>query len=280
MIVLLCLMLCSATLDARLMLIDKIDKIVCGPTANTPITHTDVAWKKSLTGDSIPLAQQVQIEIVRQQVEDENIPVDESSATKYLESIKTANDLTQDQLIDLFAEVGLLLEEGKKQLVDQYAYDLFLHHKFRSQVLVTDAQVEKYHKNHPEVEPGFVEIKIASVSYEKDTKEATQEKIDASLAGDMDGADFDWSDVITIEDDQLSKDKQFIARMKVDSTKVVDNGAEFDLYKLVRKKKSRKKDLSERRTAIIDTLNRQQFEELLTKYNDSIKDKIRLIELL
>jgi len=280
MIIVLVLLLCSVAVEARIMLIDKIDKIVCGPTANTPITHTDSKWKKSLSGDAIPLPQQVQMEIVRQQVEEENIPVDESMATKYLESIKTMNDLTQKQLIDLFAEVGLLFEEGKKQLVDQYTYDMFLHHKFRSQVLVTDDQVEKYHKKHPEFEPGFVEIKIASVPYEDGTKKATREKVDAVVAGDAGSLKLEWSDVVKIESDQLSKDKQFINSMKVNGTKVIDNGAEFDLYRLVRKKKSRKKKLDERRTAIIDHLNREQFEKLLEKYNEDIKDKIRLIELL
>lgn len=279
MILLICLLFCSSVVSAKVMLVDKIDKIVCGPTGNTPISHTDIDWKKSLTGESIPVERQIQMEIVRQQVEKEKIPVDESRALQYLEKIKSSNDLTQNQLIDLFGEVGLLYEEGKKQLVDQYTYDMFLHHKFRSQVLVTDEQIKEFHEENPETDPGMFEIKIATVSYDEDTKKAVRKKLDALIDGDSTAVVVDWSDIIKIEDVQLSQDKKFIASMKQGEIFAVDNGIEFDLYHLVAKKDAREKDLKERQTAIIEFLSHQQFEELLKTYNSGIEDKIRLIEL-
>jgi hypothetical protein len=279
MILLLCLLFCSSVVSAKIMLVDKIDKIVCGPIANTPISHTDIDWKRSLTGEAVPVAKQIQMEIVRQQVEQEKIPIDESTAVQYLETIKSANDLTQNQLVDLFGEVGLLYDEGKKQLVDQYTYDMFLHHKFRSQVLVTDDQVEEFHKNNPEIDPGLFEIKIATVSYDEDTKKAVRKKLDAFTDGDTGAITVEWGDILEIEDTELSRDKKFIASMKKDEMSVVDNDVEFDIYYLVSKKEARTKELQERRTAIIESLSREKFEGLLKSYNAGIEDKIRLIEL-
>jgi len=279
MTLLLCLLFCSSVVSAKIMLVDKIDKIVCGPTANTPISHTDIDWKRSLTGEKVPVEKQIQMEIVRQQVEQEKIPIDESTAVQYLETIKSANDLTQNQLVDLFGEVGLLYDEGKKQLVDQYTYDMFLHHKFRSQVLVTDDQVEEFHKDNPEIDPGLFEIKIATVSYDEDTKKAVRRKIDAFTDGDTGAITVEWGDALKIEDTDLSRDKKFIASMEKGEMSVVDNDVEFDIYYLVSKNDARTKELQERRTAIIEQLSRDQFEDLLKTYNAGIEDKVRLIEL-
>lgn len=277
MIVILCLLLCSAGLSAKVMLIDKIDTVVCGVEENAPLTFTDVEWKRSLTGAPISLDQQVQMEIVRQQVKHDQMPVDDSYAVKYLESIKSANGLTQNDLIDLFAEVGLLYAEGKAQLVTQYTYDMFLHHKFRSQVLVTDDEVQEFHEKNPEIEPGVLEIKIATVSYDSDTKEAVSKKIDALVGGDNTSLSVEWGDVIEMEDSDLSADKKFISSMREGSMHAVDNGVEFDVYHLIRKKDAYERSLNECRPGIIDHLSKQQFEILLQDYNDNLQDKVRLV---
>lgn len=277
MILMLCLLFCSTGLSAKVMLIDKIDTVVCGVEENRPITFTDKEWKRSLTGDSIPIAQQVQMEIVRQQVKHDQMPVDDSYAVKYLDSIKTANNLTQNDLIDLFAEVGLMYDEGKAQLVTQYTYDMFLHHKFRSQVLVTDDEVKEFHEQNPEIDPGVIEIKIATVSYDADTKEAVKRKIDAFVGGDKDALSVQWGDVIELEDNQISKEKKFILSMSSDEMHVLDNGVEFDIYYLVYKREAREKSLKECRPGIIDHLSKLQFEQLLGEYNDRLQDKVRLV---
>ena len=279
MILILCLLFCSAGLSAKVLLIDKIDKIVSGPTANTPITHTDIAWKRSLTGESVPVDKLVQMEIVRQQVEERKIPVDDSAAVQYLEKIKTTHGLTQNELIDMFGEVGLLYSEGKKQLVDQYTYDLFLHHQFRSQVLVTSEQVEEYHANNPEIDPAELEIKSATVLYDNDTKDAVKKKIDAFVAGDREAIVVEWDEPVQVKEDQFSDEMAFLAILKEGQMSVVDNYTEFDIYYVIRRREAREKSLQERRASINELLNRQQFEELLGKYNESIKDKIKVIEL-
>ena len=279
MIILFCLLFCSIAVDAKLLVVDQIEKVVCGPMSSEPITYTDVNWKRSLSGDRIPEERQIQMKIVKQQLEEEKIPVDDSVALKYLDSIKANNNMSQEQLIDLFSEVGLLYDEGAQQLIDQYAYDMFLHHKFRSQVLVTDDQVVSYHKKNPEFESAWFEIKIGTVSYDADTKDSVERKVDELVAGESSGLFVDWSEPMKVEDQYLSEDKFFIKELKEGEMYAVDNGVEFDIYHLVRKKAARKKDLNERRADITENLSRRQFEDLLEEYNTKIEDKIRIIDL-
>jgi hypothetical protein len=279
MILLLCILLCSTALQAKILLLDKIDKIVCGPDANTPITHTDIGWKRSLTGEQIPVEKLVQMEIVRQQIIERKIPIDDTAAVQYLEKIKKANGITQSELIEMFGEVGLLYAEGKKQLVDQYTYDMFLQHQFRSQVLVTSDQVEEYHAKNPEIEPVQLEIKSATVSYDEDTKDSVAGKIKAFMDGDATALSVEWDEPVKIAQDQLSDEKLFLADLKQGEMTSVDNYTEFDIYCVVRRKESREKSLQERRAEITELLSRRQFEQLLKEYNVSLKDKIRVIEM-
>jgi len=280
MILLLLLFLIFTQIEAPAILIDQIETLVCGAQENTPITFTEAqGWKRSLNGEMIPFEQQVRMKIVAQQSKEDHMQIDEDYALRYLDSIKTTNNLTDEDLNNLFAEVGLLYEEGVAQLLEQYIYDMFLYHKFKSRVLVTDDQVQEFYKNNPDIIPAVLEIKIATVPYDQDTKDAINKKLDTFLGGDQSSIDLSWSDVIELVEGDLSADKKFITSMKTGEMYVFDNQGEFDIYWLIRKTPARTKDLNERRSEIVDLLTKQGFEILLKEYNDQNQNKVRVVQV-
>lgn len=267
-------------MQAELLLVDKIECVACGPERNTPFVETDASWKRGLDGQLIPLQQQLQQEIVNQQIIADKMPLDPTLADKYIEGMKKQNNLSDDDLANLFAEIGRTFQEGVGLLSNQYTHEMFVQHKFKSQLVPTEENILAYYNENPMYEQGWCELVVASVSYVDDSKQAVKEKVDQFLDG-KEAKDFavEWSSVIKIHHTDLADDKKFILEMKPEQIVVQDTNGAFELYKLVDKKETQLKTVDECRSLISDRLNRKKFEEMLQNYNEEIRKFVDVINL-
>ena len=271
----------SAFMQAEFVILDQGHTVISGPVADTMITHCDVYEKLSLEGKSIPLDHQINMEIIRQDVIVDKMPLDDTAADKYIENIKKVHNLSTEDLEDLADQCHRTFLEVKQLLGSQYTYDFFLYHKFRSHLVPTDQQVEEYCKAHPEIESGYCAIQVAFVEYTEANKVEVKAKIDEMIASkNEDSSMISWSDPIKVDMDNIADDKLFIKDLAQGEISIVDEKLVFELYKLVEKHEERAVSVEARKAFVIDILNREMYEDLLLQYEQHMRDNVAIINLV
>ena len=270
----------SGVSQAELCLLDMGSVVVCGPERNTIIVDTDTTWKRGLDGQASPLQQQIQQDIISQQIVADKIPMDPTAADKYVETLKKQNNFKDSDLVELFEGVGRTFTEGIGLLNNQYTYELFVHHKFKSQLVPTEDDIFSYNKEHPQVVDAWCQIQIAFIDFDADNKDALKQNIDAVVGG-ASVPDFSivWSEPITIKEGDIADDKHFVFDMTIGQVKTIEVDGRFEVYKLLEKQEMHQKSLEECRAAIIDQLNRDKFANMLTNYNNEVRKFIDVINL-
>jgi hypothetical protein len=268
-----------APLQAEFMLLDQGVMVVSGPVANTIITHSDVFEKLNLDGTQIPLQRLVKMEVIHQEVIDTKMPYDETAAEKYLANIQKSNNLSLDDLEDLAGQCHRTLLELKQLLTLQYVYDFFLYHKFRAHLVPSDQDVQDYCDKNPDVQPGHCVIQVAFVDFMQDNKQQVLEKIDGIIAGNISDDGITWSDPIKVNYVDIADEKLFIKSMDAGQISKIEDKKAFELYRLVSKQDEHVVPVEDRKAFVIDILNRTMYEELLSKYEDTMLDNIAIINL-
>ncbi|MFA5998904.1 MAG: hypothetical protein WC747_02725 [Candidatus Babeliales bacterium] len=266
--------------QAELILLDQIECVVCGPERNTPLVDTDASWKRDLNGKFIDIQRQIQQDIVNQQVIAEKMPMEPAAAQKYIDGLKTQNNLSDADLTTMFAEVGRTTPEGLSLLHDQYVQEFFTHYKFKSQLVATDDEISEYYNEFPEFIEGWVDITIAHIPYEQASRETVKSQIESFVStGKADNLTVPWSSAIRIATDDIAKDKEFVLGMDANQTLIREIDGEFELYKLTEKEPTKLKPLTECRASIIDRLNRKKLEKMLSAHNQTVREFIDIIPL-
>jgi len=270
----------SAPLRAEFMLLDQGVTVVSGPVANTIITHSDVYDKLNLDGSMISLDHQIKNEIIRQEVLESNMPIDENIADKHLANIQKINNLSHDDLERLAGECYRTFLELKQLLNLQYIYDFFLYHKFRAHLVPTDQDVQDYCDENPEIEPGYCLIEVAFVDFDQDNKKEVKDKLDGIIAGAISDHAISWSDPIHVDISDIADDKKFINDMEPGTIHCIESKKSFELYRLVEKKSDYIVPVEDRKAFVVDILNRKMYEDLLKKYEEQMVDNIAIINLV
>jgi hypothetical protein len=270
----------ALSLHADFMLLDQGVMVVSGPVTNTIITHSDVYDKLNLDGSMISLEQQIKMEIIRQEVISDKMPIDEMAADKYLANIQKVNNLSLDDLEELAGQCRRTFYELKQLLTLQYTYDFFLYHKFRAHLVPSDQDVIDYCNENPDIEQGYCVIQVAFVEFSIANKDEVSDKIETIVAGAISDKNIEWSDPIKVNIKDIADDKLFIQDMQVGQIHCIEDKKVFELYKLVEKQDERIVPVADRKAFVVDILNRKMYENLLRKYEEHMIDNVALINLL
>ena len=265
---------------AEFMLLDQGIMVISGPVANTIITHSDVFDKLNLDGTPISLEHQIKMEIIRQEVIADKMPMDETAADKYLANIQKTNNLSLDDLEELAGQCRRTFFELKQLLTLQYTYDFFLYHKFRAHLVPSDQDVVDYCDEHPDIEPGHCVIQVAFVDFSTDNKQEVTDKLQGIIAGSISDSSIEWSDPIKVNIVDIADDKLFIKDMTAGQIHLIEDKKVFELYRLVEKQDEHVVPVADRKAFVIDLLNRKMYEGLLSKYEEHMLDNIAIIKLM
>ncbi len=265
---------------AEFMLLDQGIMVISGPVANTIITHSDVFDKLNLDGTPISLEHQIKMEIIRQEVIADKMPMDETAADKYLANIQKTNNLSLDDLEELAGQCRRTFFELKQLLTLQYTYDFFLYHKFRAHLVPSDQDVVDYCDEHPDIEPGHCVIQVAFVDFSTDNKQEVTDKLQGIIAGSISDSSIEWSDPIKVNIVDIADDKLFIKDMTAGQIHLIEDKKVFELYRLVEKQDEHVVPVADRKAFVIDLLNRKMYEGLLSKYEEHMLDNVAIIKLM
>ncbi len=259
--------------------IDSIQAVVFGQHDPQIITHSDVS-RLSLSGESRTLDDLVFESRVISDAEKYKIVPDEEAVDKYLSQIQKQNNMTLDDLKQVFSSAGMSYEEGREQLKKMQTVQQMIDFKVRTQVIVPKKAVEQYYEEHPIVKEGHITVQRGFMPY-ADGKLTEQRKALAYMAkSGKELKGMQWGLPFELHESEVAEDKAFMFALKAgEISDAKDVGIGFEVFRAIDVFPREVPSLEQRYKEIADELRRPIFENLLEKYKKSLMESASVLYL-
>ncbi len=202
------------------------------------------------------------------------LPVPEDLVDKHIASIKEAHGIGEDQIAMLFEREGYTFEEGKEQLRMSYAIQHLIQQLIINRLVVTEKEIQEFHKAYPAREPASFRIKKGTIQKDEITQKELKELVEDGLYEER----VTWSHPYWIDEDEIADSKRFIITMKPGQIRWIRAGDKYEIITLLKRKKARVKTLDERRREIADQIKMPKYEKLLKELHESVLNKYEIVK--
>lgn len=256
-------------------IVDRIEAIIYHPEGTKIITTSDL--KPGLDGTPRTLEQVVFENLMLFDAQQMKLTVTDNEVDKYIAQLQAQNNLTSDDIKELFKQSGYTFEEGYEQLRKQFIIDRLTSYRIKDKVLIDDAQIQEYYTKNPEYSQASYEISQAMVPIGSGIKAmrklAIQQAIDSGEIASL----VSWSDPIELKDSDIAPEKSFIKNL--DQGEIVlfgetDEG--FIIVRMLSKKPSEILPLEQEQSNIRRKLLNMKFEEALKSYKEKLLKSTRV----
>jgi hypothetical protein len=189
-----------------------------------------------------------------------------------LKAVQRENNLSLDDLKEIFSSAGYTYEEGRAQFKEMTAISSMMDFRIRSRLIVPERDIEAYYQEHPIVQEASFQVEraLVTVPYGMDRATFLQELKNLKETGQC-KLDIEWGDPFWINKSEIANDKQFITLMDVEKVAVgSESAAGVELFKLINKKDEHLLSLEERYNEIADYLKRPKYDELFEEYKKDL----------
>lgn len=148
--------------------------------------------KRIMETKSKVLDQLIEKKLVEQAANKAGITVSEKEIDNAIEDVKRQNNIGEEELLSALAKNGLTFKEYREQLKEQIRQVKFINKEFRSNIKISDEDVESYYAQNKEKFSGPVMHRLRLVSFYsagQDSKEAEKKAKDVLVLAKK-GEDF------------------------------------------------------------------------------------------
>ena len=251
--------------------LDAIKAIVFTAEGTHIITDSDVA-RPNLAGTMRPLVEMVFERLVYLDAKKFKVLPDEHALDKYLASVQRENNLSLDDLKQMFASAGYSYEEGREQLKMMQAVNTMITQRVRSGLFVARKDVVAYYEAHPHMQEAQVRVAYATVPFSaQKSKKEQKHELDMQVKRGEATVTIKFESPFWVKESEVAQDKQFLFAMKPGQVCLpIETFQGFELYRVIEKKPGRLRTLDERYQEIVDILIQPKYYELLGRYKESL----------
>ncbi len=160
--------------EPEIFTIDEIKAVVFGEEGAQVITRSDVE-RPGIDGSPRTLDDLVLERLLFLDAKKYNMISDEDAVDKYLANIQRENNMSMDDLKNLFSNAGYTYQEGREQFGTMQAVNSIMDFRIRSRLMIPEREIVAYHKAHPDEEPERYFIQRAVVPITPDTTKTVVE---------------------------------------------------------------------------------------------------------
>lgn len=260
-------------------LVDATQAVVFGGHEPEIITYSDVV-RPSLSGESRSLEELIFERQVAAQAKELKIMEDEDAVDKYLAVVQKQNNMTVDDIKNVFSSAGMSYEEGREELMRMQMVNTMIDFKIRTQVIVPRKEVEQYYEENPVITEAKVTAQRGFIPYADDKRELQKKALAYMAKTGKEMRGIQWNEPAKLSESEVADDKAFLfALKKGEISPAKDVGIGFEVFRAVDTSPRVQASLEERYKEIADTLRKPIFEELLEKYKKSLKDASSVLYL-
>ena len=251
--------------------IDGIGAVVFGKEGTQLVTKSELV-RPGLAGSMRSLADIVFERQIYLDALAHKLLVDDDVVDRYLAVVQRQNNLTSDELRQVFASAGYTFDEGREQFKMMQVVNQMVDYQIRSNLVVPRKDVEAYYEEHPEVEEATYTLQHLVVPFESGISEEEQQQVlEQCVVLSSCGREFSWPDAFTVRADDIAPSRDFIKTMSVGEYHgPIKTEMGFEIYHLADKQEERKRTLDERYHEIVEQLREPKFNELITDYRDKL----------
>lgn len=253
--------------------LDGIKSVVFGKESTTIITDSDL--KRPGLDGSLRTLDELELEaLMYQDATVKKMLPDEDAIDRHLNTVrKENNDMSLDQLKQVFKSAGYTYTEGREQFKIMTAVNSILDFMIRSRLLVPEKDVRAYYEANPiyEDETYRIERAFVPLSAAMPSQELYNQLVAYARNGTQPSCLIEWSPSFWVNINDLAQDKKFITQLGVDQiSQPVEISGGFELFRLKEKREHRLQPLEERYTEIANTLRKPRYEKLFEEYKTSL----------
>lgn len=261
------------SVPAHARLLDGISAVVFAQEGTKIITASELE-RRGLDGSERTLDDLVYEKLMILDSQKFKMAPDDDQIDKHLASVQRENNITLDQLKNIFTNAGYTYEEGREQFGTISLINQLLDFKIRSRLIVPEKEVLAYYNANPEhVDAGYLVQRALVPFKESQTHEQQQADIERFVHGRNGFVAIEWQEPFWIEKNEMADNKKFIMDMQSgDISDPVETTEGFELFKLQESRPERLKTFDERYKDISDILRRPKHEQLLNEYKKQLMD--------
>lgn len=256
----------------KLVLEDKIAAIIHTSPEHEPILLTE----NQLNRLSINGQPQTKEEVIRaRKIEYEGVhvfkmPIPDEAIKGYMNSLKEAHGMTDNQFKQKFEEAGYSYEEGIDELRRMLIGDQLLNFKIKSRLVVPEHEIRVYYEANPQEVPAAYNIRQGFLSNGILTSDEIKELKATGKHSNL----VDWMSAYWRSEDDLANSLKHMKAMPDESiAAVLDTGNGYEVIQLIKKRPKRKRTFEESYKEIVDILQRPLFEKLVKEYEKELDRK-------
>ena len=252
--------------------LDGIQSVVFGKEATTIITESDLR-RPGLDG-SLRSLDDIELEaLMYQDATAKKMLPDEEAIDRHLNTVrKENNDMSLDQLKQVFKSAGYSYDEGRQQFKIMTAVNNVLDFMIRSRLLVPEKDVRAYYEAHPMYQEESYKVERAFVPFSATiSKDVLYDKLVAYAHGTQPSFVIEWSTPFWVQENDLAQDKKFITSLNVGQiSEPVEISGGFELFRLREKREYRQQPFEERYAEIAQELRKPRYEKLFDECKTSL----------
>lgn len=261
-------------------LLDGIVATVFAQEGTRIITASELE-RRSLDGQERTLEDLIYEQLMILDAQKFKMAPDDDQIDKHLASVQKDNNITLDQLKNIFTNAGYSYEEGRQQFGIISLINQLLDFKIRSRLIVPEKEVVAYYNANPETQDAGYLVQRALVPFDHSQRREDQMgEIERFVHGRNGLVAIDWQEPFWIERNEMAENKKFIMAMQPgDVSDPVETTEGFELFKLQESRPERVKTLDERYREISDALRRPKYEQLLNEYKKQLMEGASVLYL-
>ncbi len=265
--------------EPELFLIDKIEAIIFDNDGASVITKSDTE-KLTLEGKPQTLDDIIFTRRVYADASKYPFGKDKDAVDRYLEMVMRDNKIGLPDLERMFNAAGYYTyEEGREQFAIMFAVNSMIDFKVKSYLVVPEAQIIAYYKEHPIEEEAAYKIQRLVITDKKIVStQDNKKRLKLALEVGKEIPGVKVSPAFWIKHDELAADKMFISTMITgDISDPVSIPEGFELFRLLERRERRIVPLEERYQEIAQELKRPLFEKRFEEYRKSLFDEASIV---
>ncbi|MCL4229449.1 hypothetical protein KJZ61_02025 [Candidatus Dependentiae bacterium] len=264
--------------EPELFLIDKIEAVIFDNDGASVITKSDTE-KLTLEGKPQTLGDIIFTKRVFADATKYRITPSEDAIDRYLDTVMHDNNMGLPDVERMFNAAGYTYEEGREQLATMFAVNSMIDFKVKSYLVVPEAQIIAYYKEHPIEEEAAYKIQRLVVTDKKIVStQDNKKRLKLALEAGKEIPGVKVSPAFWIKHDELAADKMFITTMIAgDISDPVSIPEGFELFRLLERRERRIVPLEERYQEIAQELKRPLFEKRFEEYRKSLFDEASIV---
>lgn len=263
------LVLLGSSMRAEIIMLDRIEAVVCGPEGTDVITTTDIALP-GIDGrihalDDRILERKMYQDALRFKV------VDADAVDRQLKMIMRENNLTKEGLEDIFKVGGYTYAEGIEQFEVMTAVNQINNFRMSSGLILSEREIKEYYDKYPMINPARYSIQRGSLPL----AEGSLDELQATIARYE--SQISWGEPFWLDESDIAEDKSFITTLRPNQIHVEKEGGEVVVTRLVEKQEAQKVPLEQRRSDIEQLIYREKSKKLFDEYKKELDDMTAVI---